>query len=305
MAQQDLMVRFQNDNIATSFLTEDQIRQRCPLAYTEVPTNQVSDKYVLANTSTVISDMEKLGWKVVQASQRKGREGSSGRFSYHMVVFQNPEIYITKTTLQGEEVDCYPRIILTNSHDGLNCFRFMVGLYRLVCSNGLVIASEEFSDLKIRHIHYTFEELQNLTNKVISELPAQVELMTQMKNRELTMDERRNLAIIMYKIRKGVSLEDEVELTIDEETVVEMLDPVREEDKATDLWTVFNVLQEKIVKGGYKYFEQVMKRPREMRRIKSFVKDLDINRKMFLAAKALLVGKDSKANQEAIVVEEV
>ena len=128
--------------------------------------------------------------------------------------------------------------------------------------------------------------------------------MTQMKNRELTMDERRNLAIIMYKIRKGVSLEDEVELTIDEETVVEMLDPVREEDKATDLWTVFNVLQEKIVKGGYKYFEQGMKRPRKMRKIKSFVKDLDINRKMFLAAKAFLVGKDSKAIQEAIVVEE-
>ena len=48
-----------------------------------------------------------------------------------------------------------------------------------------------------------------------------------------------------------------------------------------------------------------MKRPRKMRKIKSFVKDLDINRKMFLAAKAFLVGKDSKAIQEAIVVEEV
>lgn len=290
MAQNDVMVRFQNDNVASTFMTEEQIRKVCPLAYVETPTNdKVSDKYVLANTATVISDMERLGWYVVEARQRKGRVDSSGRFSYHMVIFQNPNVKITKTVegFEGEVVDCYPRIILTNSHDGLNCFKFMVGLFRLVCSNGLVIASEQFSDLKIRHIHYSFEELRALTQKVIEDLPNQVELMTQMKNHTLTREQKFDMATKMYKIRKGVDLTEEVEINVDEETLEDMLEPQRNEDKTEDLWTVFNILQEKVIKGGYMYCEEG-KKPRKMRKITSFVKDLELNEKMFNLALSYL-----------------
>jgi hypothetical protein len=74
----------------------------------------------------------------------------------------------------------------------------MVGLFRLVCSNGLVIASEQFTDLKIRHINYSFEELRELTNRVILELPAQVDLMTQMKNFELNREQMLDMALKMY-----------------------------------------------------------------------------------------------------------
>ena len=300
----DVMVSYSNHDLATTFLSEDYIRQRCPLAFAENPTNEkVSDKYVVAKTIDVIRDMERLGWKVVDARQRKGHKDASGRFSYHMIVFQNPEVCITKTV--GDEiagVECYPRIILTNSHDGLNCFKFMVGLYRVVCSNGLVISSDEFADLKIRHIHYTFEELKALCNKVVEELPEQVELMTKMKATELSDEQMLSMALKMYKVRKGVDLESEEEVVVDvdEETLRDMLDPQREEDKSFDLWTVFNVLQEKVVKGGYTYFEEGMKKPRKMRKITSFVKDLDINMKMFEIAKSFLVVREDVDEQEQV-----
>lgn len=284
----DVITRFHNDSIAQTFMTEDQVRVKCPLAFVETPTNHlVSDKYVLANTATVIRDMEQLGWKVVDARQRKAKTNASGRFSYHMVVFQNPDVKITRSVEGFEEVDCYPRIILTNSHDGLNCFKFMVGLFRLVCSNGLVIASERFADLKIRHINYSFEELRELTNKVIQELPVQVDLMTQMKNFELSREQMLDLALKMYKLRRGFDITEECEVDIDEETLEDMLDPQREEDRTFDLWTVFNVLQEKVIKGGYSYKEGD-KKPRKMRKITSFVKDLDLNEKMFQVALSYL-----------------
>ena len=55
----------------------------------------------------------------------------------------------------------FPQILMTNSHDGKNSFQFQAGLYRLVCSNGLVIADAQFEDVKMRHMGYSFEDLQD------------------------------------------------------------------------------------------------------------------------------------------------
>ena len=273
------MIGFANDNLAQKFLTEEEIKKVCPLAYATSPTNEkVSDKYVLANTSTVISDMEKLGWKVVAAKQRKSHEGSSGRFSYHMVVFQNPLLKITKTVKGEETIDCFPRIILTNSHDGLNCFKFMVGLFRLVCSNGLVIASDQMVDLKIRHIYYNFEELRDVVVKAIEMVADRVQRMTKATEILLSEDQKKEFARQALAIRKGIEPEM---LKVDNETLDDVLTPLRDEDKGNSLWNVFNVLQEKVIKGGYFEAPEEGKKARKVRKVTSFVKDLEINSKLW------------------------
>jgi hypothetical protein len=81
-----------------------------------------------------------------------------------MISFQNPDVKITKEVkdINGEIteiVDSYPRIILTNSHDGFNSFKFMLGLFRLVCSNGLVLCTDEMVNMSIVHVKYDFETL--------------------------------------------------------------------------------------------------------------------------------------------------
>lgn len=285
---------FNSQSLVTEFMTEEQIRKVCPLAYADAPTSKVSDKYVMANTSTVISDMEKLGWKVVAAKQRKGNAKSSGRFSFHMVAFQNPDVKITKTVVnpdstKNEEVDCWPRIILTNSHDGLSCFRFMVGLFRLVCSNGLCIASDMFADMKIRHINYTFEELQKLITSTIEALPGQIDILNDMQKVILTEEQKKSFALSALKIRKGLKPEDE--LMVDDETVQDMMTPVRDEDKEDDLWTVFNVIQEKCIKGGFSA-KVGDKKAKKVRAVKGFIRDLDINQKLWKLAESFLPKKD-------------
>lgn len=130
---------------------------------------------------------------------RKSR-GKDTIFSKHMISFQNPDIMI-----KGKEGDdAFPRIIMTNSHDGFNAFQFKVGIFRLVCSNGLVIADEEFSDFKIRHKGYTFDELRNVVNQAVKDLPNKVEVLNKMKAKELTQDEMNKLALDAMLIVSGL-----------------------------------------------------------------------------------------------------
>lgn len=275
----DVMMGF--NGTLQNFLTKDEIKKVCPLAFATSPTNdKVSDKYVMANTSTVIDDMEKLGWKVVRAAQRKATKKSSGRFSYHMVAFQNPDIKITKKIGNGEEmVDCFPQIILTNSHDGLNCFQFRVGLFRCICSNGLVICTDEMADVKIRHIYYTFEELRRTVAEAIETVGAKVDRMTQAAAVELSKEQKEEFARKALGIRKNI---DPEEVNVDQETIDDLLTPLRKEDEGNSLWNVFNVLQEKVIKGGYQEAKEG-KKARKVRKVTSFIKDLDINSKLWQA----------------------
>lgn len=277
------MISFGDNNLATNFMTMDELRQACPLAFKESVTNpNVSDRYVHATTATVIEDLGKLGWKPVQAKQCRPKRNSKGIRSFHMIALQNPDVKIVKTNDDGTEtVDTYPRIILTNSHDGFNSFKFMVGLFRLVCSNGLVVSDGEMANMSIRHINYSFEELRRVVAEAIKQVPDIVCKMNTMKNTEVTEEQKREIATEVMKIRKDVG-EDE-KFDIDEATIMEILNPVREEDKSNDLWTVFNVCQEKLIKGGFSA-EGKNKKVRKQRSITSIKKDIDYNQRLWAVA---------------------
>jgi hypothetical protein len=262
-----------------SYLTKEQIKNSTPLIFADAPTNpDVSNKYLFVNTETIIDDLEKLGWLPVQAAQRKPRKKDGTIFSKHMVAFQNPDIKITSQ--DGD--DAYPRILLTNSHDGMQAFKFSVGIFRLVCSNGLVVADENFSDFKIKHKGYTFEELRNVVRQAVEDLPNRVQVMNDMKSRILTATEKRKLAIDAMLIRAGVNT-----LQYDEETIDEILEPKRQADKGDDLWRVFNVVQEKITQGDF-HAALTGAKVRKVRKIKSFEKDMKVNKELFKLATNLI-----------------
>ena len=268
-----------------SYLTKDQLRKICPVAFNETPTNpNVTDKYLFVNTETIIDDLDKLGWKPVTAAMRKNR-GKDTIFSKHMVSFQNPNIKITSK--DGD--DAFPRIIMTNSHDGLQAFKFSVGIFRLVCSNGLVVADEKFSEFKIRHKGYTFAELRDVVAQAVKDLPNKVEVLNKMRNKILTQDEKQKLALDALLIRAGISPDSDKakEFEYDQETIQDILEPKRKEDTGDDLWKTFNVIQEKITQGEF-HAALVGAKVRKVRKIKSFEKDLQVNKELFKLATALV-----------------
>ena len=265
-----------------SYLSKEQIKALAPVVFATEPTNKgVSEKYLHVDTETVIDDLAKLGWLPVTAMQRRTkprRDGSPTIRSKHMVSFQNPDLMIKGTN--GD--DAFPRIIVTNSHDGLSSFQFRVGIYRLVCSNGLVVADEEFSAFSIKHKGYTFEELQTVVSSAVEDLPNKIVVLNKMQDRMLTAEEQRQLAIDAMALRST-----NPDAKYDELSIQEVLTATRKEDEGDSLWLVFNRVQESIINGGYSAALRGSK-VRKVKKIKSFERDLQVNQDLFKLATALL-----------------
>ena len=82
----DTMLRFNNNDLANDFLSMDDLKRLCPSAFKTEPTNpNVSNKYIPANTATVIEDLAKLGWYPVEAKQCRPKKNSSGIRSFQMI----------------------------------------------------------------------------------------------------------------------------------------------------------------------------------------------------------------------------
>lgn len=279
----DTIVRFANDNNINA-LTREQIEKKCPFAFATAPTNPLlSKEYTFANTATIINDMEKLGWHVVDAAQCRKMRNSRGIRSYHIVAFQNDDIKICKA---DGSVEAYPRLILQTSHDGTRSFRFMFGLYRLICSNGLIVSTAEFMSVKIRHIHYSFEEMKSIVNKAIESIPEQIEIINNMIKTNLNENQKLDFAKKIIAIRKRQ--ENNVNFEVSDETLKDILTPVRKEDGGNCLWNVFNVLQEKVMKGMFYYAANNNSKAKKQRPIKSPARDIEINSLMFRVASSYM-----------------
>ena len=260
------------------FLTDEQIREVCPVAFTEKASNEVSKHYTHIPTNQVINDMRELGWGVIGAKQVAARKNATKGYQKHMIIFRHPDLLV-----EGQDGDnVWPQIIMTNSHDGKNSFTFQAGMYRLVCSNGLVIADQEFGSMKIRHMGYDFDTLRETINEMVEKLPLTVESMNKFKQTELTQPQKYDLArkalATRFKMRENQKVDQVYRIDLDE-----FLKPVRKEDAGNDLWSVFNLVQEKVVEGDFEYVSGV--KMRKARKIKNFKQDLDVNQKLFEVAK--------------------
>jgi hypothetical protein len=252
------------------YLSKSNIRSLAPSVFSEKPSEDVSSKYTHIPTERVIDDMELLGWKPIEAKEVKARKLSTKGFQKHLLIFRNDDVVIN-----GKDGDTvFPQILLTNSHDGKNAFTFQAGLYRLVCSNGLVIADTQFEDVKMRHMGYTFEDLQVLIKEMVEKLPLTVESMNQMKAKEL--EQEQILAFAKEAINTRFTEKEINRIEIDWNSFIE---PVRKEDTGKDLWSVFNVVQEKLIEGDFEY--RVGGKPRKAREIKNFKQDMKINKELF------------------------
>ena len=255
---------------STDFLTKEQMREAAPAVFTMTPSSEVSKHYTHIPTSKVIDDMELLGWGVADVKEVKARKASTRGVQKHMVVFRNPDVVIN-----GDDGDTvFPQILLTNSHDGKNAFTFTAGLFRMICENGLVISTTQFEDVKMRHMGYTFEDLQVNIREMVARLPLTVESMNKMK--EVEMGEKSALDFAKKALETRFDKKQVKRIKVD---LKELLSPTRKEDMGNDVWSVFNVVQEKLIHGGFDYISGT--KVRKARKVKNFKQDQKINKELF------------------------
>jgi hypothetical protein len=254
----------------SEFLSKKELREICPVIFAEKASDEVSKHYTHIPTSKVIDDMATLGWGVVDAKSVKARKNSTKGYQKHLVVFRNNDVVIN-----GEDGDTvFPQVLLTNSHDGKNVFTFTAGLFRMVCENGLVISTTQFEDVKMRHMGYTFEELQVKIKGMVEKLPLTVESMNKMKNIEL--NEEKAVEFAKKALTTRFNEKEMKRIKID---IKDILTPVRVEDSGKDLWSIFNVVQEKVIDGDFTYIAGG--KVRKARQIKNFRQDQKVNQELF------------------------
>jgi hypothetical protein len=128
---------------------------------------------------------------------------------------------------------------------------------------------------------YSFEDLQKLIETAVVALPKKVEVINMMKEVQMTEVQQKDFAMKAYLLRRGIEMSDEVK--VEDEVLEGILSSRRTQDQGDDLWLTFNRIQESITQGGFKGALNGAK-VRQVRKIRSFEKDLKINQDLFQLA---------------------
>lgn len=228
--------------------TLEQIKAVAPAAFATDPSPKASDRYSFVSTVELLNSFEKLGWMPHSTKQfGKGND----LYSRHLVRLNNEELGFLP--LHGDNVK--PQIIIDNSHDRTSNVMAHMGLFRLVCTNGLVVAMPGmYSTIKLRHIGVDFSELKQLSEVIASQFVTVGEHVVEMQEYILNQDEKEEF------VMKAVAYRDPAAYINEDGTInfakvtskvnpIAILDPIRGEDRKDDLWTVFNLAQERMIKG--------------------------------------------------------
>ena len=176
-------------------LNDDEIKLLCPVAFKDKMTKAEINKlglsrhYSFVPTINVVNDLRALGYEVVDATQVKARKKSTNGYQKHLITLEHP-----KYKVEGNKE--YPQILLTNSHDGGNAFTLSAGIFRLVCSNGLVIKTEDYGSARLVHKGYSFEAVQKLVKEFEVTVAEVLDKITAMKKVQLDRLATRTDAII-------------------------------------------------------------------------------------------------------------
>jgi len=233
-----------------------------------MPHAKVSKNYKFVNTQEIVDKFIERGWQQTKYQEAYTRKYQG--FQTHVVTLSPNDSSLEKV---GDSV---LRILITNNHHASKALRIQFGLYRLVCSNGLVISDAEFDAVSIRHMGATVDEqVDAFIEKIYVAAEKLREKIAQYKAKTLDLAEMRAFA------RKALETRFKPELITDT-MIGAALYPNRLEDISNDAWTVFNRVQENIIRG----FESA-DRDRRIRRITSVKKDMEINEKLWdILAKA-------------------
>jgi hypothetical protein len=215
-------------------LTLDTLRSQAPSVFATAPAPKMSQKYTFVPTIDILENFDREGWKVYSAKQN-----GVGNYSSHEIRLRNGQL--------PQVGDSLVEAVIKNSHNGMTSFSVSSGLYRLVCSNGLTVPTSVADAIVVKHMRVDMAAVRQITDEFADRLPMIQRAVGRMEsttlNEERTMDLLNKASLLRWE--KG-SVPTSLNLT-------DLLSPNREGDMGNSVWKVFNVVQEKFVRGGTQY----------------------------------------------------
>lgn len=215
------------------------LKKFAPTIFAKRAIEGVSDNYGHVATFSIIQAMGENGYDLVEVRQSRRRDEALMRYTKHMLKFRK-QGSIKALLKRG---DVIPQVVMLNSHDRSSGFHLYAGMFRVVCSNGLMVADGQFVEpIKVRHTSHMVQDIVERSRELIKGADGVYAIREQMLGIALTEKSARQFASAAIEFRpprrKGL---------LDPAT---LLVPRRDEDKPNDLWHVFNRVQENMLRGG-------------------------------------------------------
>lgn len=239
----------------------NEIGRACPAVFATGKHESRSERYTYVSTMDVMEALSKEGFQPYSIMQGGSRDEVKRAFTKHLIRFRS------ESALRNTQGSVY-EVCMLGSHDGTTSTQLYGGFFRFACKNGTIFFDGEASCIKVPHKGNIVPEVIEGAYEVVNEGTRAIEHVERFKEITLNRDERIAFAEAALPLRFGT-----------EDTKVEasaLLIPHRHEDQATDLWTVQNVIQENMIRGGLSYQGQ-NRNGRTVRRSTRAVRSVDGN----------------------------
>ncbi|MFG9343935.1 DUF932 domain-containing protein [Pseudomonas aeruginosa] len=252
-------------------LSDDQIHRVAPSIFAEAPHESRSQRYAYIPTATVLTELRKEGFQPFMVTQTRTRHEDRRDYTKHMIRLR----HASQINARGEANE----IILLNSHDGTSSYQMLAGMFRFVCSNGLV-CGDTVADVRVPHKGDVAGQVIEGAYQVLHGFDRALESRESMQ------------AITLHDSEAEVFARAALSLKYDDPdkpapiTESQILMPRRFDDRRSDLWSVFNRTQENLTKGGL-HGRSANGRRQQTRPVQGIDSDIRLNRALWLLADGL------------------
>jgi len=283
------MIRFASSSQQSSFrsqsaLSNEQIAYHAPSVMASEAHESRGERYSFIPTIQVIDGLRAEGFQPYEIRQTKVRDAGKREHTKHMVRMRHA------SSIVADEV---PEIILLNSHDGSSSYQIMSGVFRFVCSNGL-IAGDMFNNIRVRHTGNVVGDVIEGATRVLEDAKQIGSRIGDYKAITLDREEQIAFATSALQVRWG---NDQPVLAS------RLLQASRWQDQKDDLWTVYNRVQENMMKGGVPGRSSTGRRT-TTRAVGGVSENVKLNKALWTLADTMAALKLDKATDQFIAAHE-
>ncbi len=251
-------------------LSDEQIRSVAPSIFATEAHGSRSARYSHIATSQVLAGLRKEGFEPFMACQSLCRDQGKREHTKHMMRLRHA------SQINAGEAN---EIVLINSHDGSSAYQMIAGVYRYVCSNGMVFG-ETRNDVRLRHSGDIVDNVIEGAFKVLDDFEMVDESRQGMQALSLNDGEQSAFA------RAALAIKYDTETAPAPITEAQVLDVRRMQDDAPDLWTTLNRVQENLIQGGLRARSATGRRTRT-RAVQGIDQNIKLNRALWVLAQEM------------------
>jgi hypothetical protein len=220
-----------------SALNEDQLYSLAPSIFATEAHESRSERFRPIPTIDVVRALAKEGFHAVGAKQSRTKDETKREYTKHLIRFRR---FDDIKPMRSKDSVC--EIVLRNANDGTSAYDLMSGMFREVCLNGLVCKTDDIDAIKVRHSGDVVSKVIEGTYTVLEQSERVLAAPDKWSSLSLSRD-----AALAYAESAHMLRFDGVKTAVEPQ---QLLRPRRIEDRTNDLWTVFNVVQENVIRGG-------------------------------------------------------